>query len=49
MILIAAAIVTAAIWWTARQIVGEMRTGRDDAQVMSTLLESLCKWLEGLL
>ena len=25
------------------------RTGRNDAQVMSTLLESLCKWLEGLL
>ena len=25
------------------------RSGRNDAQVMSTLLESLCKWLEGLL
>ena len=24
------------------------RSGRNDAQVMSTLLESLCKWLEGL-
>ena len=25
------------------------RSGRNDAQVMSTLLESLCAWLEGLL
>jgi predicted alpha/beta-hydrolase family hydrolase len=25
------------------------RSGRNDSQVMSTLLESLCKWLEGLL
>jgi predicted alpha/beta-hydrolase family hydrolase len=25
------------------------RSGRNDAQVMSTLLESLCRWLEGLL
>jgi predicted alpha/beta-hydrolase family hydrolase len=25
------------------------RSGRNDAQVMSTLLESLCEWLEGLL
>ena len=25
------------------------RTGRNDAQVMSMLLESLCRWLEGLL
>jgi hypothetical protein len=37
MILLAAVIIAAAIWWTAQQIVGELRAGRDDAARTRTL------------